>query len=131
MRRFTLVSLALSSTVAFFVGVILAGGLSRTPVVSTAPRPPGSRTASRPASTDAGGAVNFADVAERINPAVVNIDAASRAGHEPRHRRGGEDSSDLPRDYELPHQGSGSGFIIDREGYVLTNYHVIEDADRI
>jgi serine protease Do len=129
MRRFTYVSLALSSTIAFFVGVILAGGLTRTPVVSTAPRSP-SRSTARPAA-DGAGAVNFADVAERINPAVVNIDAASRGGHEPRRHRATEDQSELPRDYELPHQGSGSGFIIDREGYVLTNYHVIENADRI
>ena len=38
MRRFTLVSLALASTVAFLVGVILAGGVARTPVVSSAAR---------------------------------------------------------------------------------------------
>ncbi len=131
MRRFTVVSLALSSLVAFLVGIIVAGGVSRTPVVSSAPRPGPSRVGLRPAGTDAAGAVNFADVAERINPAVVNIDAASRAGHEPRRHRGVDEPSDLPRDFELPHQGSGSGFIIDHEGYVLTNYHVIEDADRI
>jgi serine protease Do len=131
MRRFTLVTLALSSTVAFLVGVILAGGVTKTPIVSSAPRPGPVRGAARPAGADVVGAVNFADVAERINPAVVNIDAASRAGHEPRRRRGVDDPSDVPRDYELPHQGSGSGFIIDHDGYVLTNFHVIEDADRI
>ncbi len=29
----------------------------------------------------------------------------------------------------VPREGVGSGVIIDREGYILTNYHVIEDAD--
>jgi serine protease Do len=131
-RRFTLVTLALTATVAFLVGVILAGGVvTRTPVVSSAPRPAPVRPGVRPAGTDPSGAINFADVAERINPAVVNIDAASRGGKEPRRHRGIDDPSELPRDYELPHQGSGSGFIIDRDGYVLTNFHVIEDADRI
>jgi putative serine protease PepD len=31
----------------------------------------------------------------------------------------------------IPSQGSGSGFIIDRQGHVLTNYHVIANADEI
>jgi serine protease Do len=133
MRRFTFVTLCLASAVSFLVGIILAGGVPRAPVVSSEPRPgPTSvRSALKPANGNPVGAVNFADVAERINPAVVNIDAASRGGHEPRRRRGIDDPTDVPRDYELPHQGSGSGFIIDRDGYVLTNYHVIEDADRI
>lgn len=32
--------------------------------------------------------------------------------------------------YEMP-QGTGSGFIWDREGRIVTNYHVIEDANRV
>jgi S1-C subfamily serine protease len=32
--------------------------------------------------------------------------------------------------YEIP-QGTGSGFIWDREGRIVTNYHVIEDANRV
>jgi S1-C subfamily serine protease len=32
--------------------------------------------------------------------------------------------------YEIP-QGTGSGFVWDREGRVVTNYHVIEDASRV
>lgn len=130
MRRFTLLTVALSSAVAFLVGIILAGGVTRTPVVSSAPRPGPARSGLKPAG-ELTGAVNFADVAERINPAVVNIDAASRGGRDVRRRRGIDDPSEVPRDFDLPHQGSGSGFIIDKDGYVLTNYHVIEDADRI
>ncbi len=35
----------------------------------------------------------------------------------------------MPRDYKQ--QGLGTGFIIDREGYILTNNHVVEGADKI
>ena len=130
MRRFTIVTVALSSAVSFLVGVILAGG--GTTVGSVGVPPPAlkvQRDHALPVTATAGTAVNFADVAERINPAVVNIDAASRAGHG-RHGRG-DDPPDTPRDFDVPHQGSGSGFVIDAQGFILTNYHVIEDADRI
>ena len=78
--------------------------------------------------------VNFADVAERINAAVVNIDATTRLGvrdPQPFFRRSPEDMLDGPPRDRTPSQGSGSGFIIDTDGYILTNHHVIESADRI
>jgi serine protease Do len=129
MRRFTLLTVVLASAVTFLIGVIVAGGLTPGAVVSSEPRHtpgPGDVTkASGPGPRV--GAVNFADVAERINAAVVNIDATSRNSRE--RRRG--DEADPGRDYEGPRQGSGSGFIIDREGFILTNHHVIDGADRI
>jgi len=32
---------------------------------------------------------------------------------------------------EPPKKGTGSGFVIDKDGYILTNYHVVEGADEI
>ena len=32
---------------------------------------------------------------------------------------------------EPPRRGTGSGFVIDKDGYILTNYHVVKDADKI
>jgi serine protease Do len=137
-KRFTILTVALSSSVAFLVGLILAGAVTQAPVVSTAPATPPSpiRLARRVDPPSIPSVVNFADVAERINPAVVNIDATSLTAH-PRpqqyFRRGPDDPADgpMPRNEDTPMQGAGSGFIIDPEGFILTNHHVIEGASRI
>jgi serine protease Do len=130
MRRFTVLTIALACTVAFLLGIIVAGGLTPGPVVSSAPQRLEPLAPKAPRPILPAGAVNFADVAERINAAVVNVEATSKASRELRPRRG--DDLDPPgRDFEGPRQGSGSGFVIDREGYILTNQHVIEGAERI
>ena len=36
-----------------------------------------------------------------------------------------------PREYSVPQRGMGSGMIIDKQGHVLTNYHVVRDLDEI
>lgn len=142
MRRFTLVTLALTAVVAFLVGAILAGGVDRSAMTALAPGKAVSRTAVRPAAAPNAvlvPAINFADVVERINPAVVNIDATTR-GSEGRRRRGRTsipDPPDGPFDFgprserDGPHRGAGSGFIIDADGSILTNNHVIDRAERI
>jgi hypothetical protein len=103
-RRFTLVTVALTALVAFLVGAIVAGGVARSTISAGAP----AKTAGpRLASSRAGGApalaslVNFADVVERINPAVVNIDATTR-GRESRRRRGRSGSPDGPDPFDGP-----------------------------
>ena len=64
------------------IGVIIAGGTSRTPVVLTEPAvKPAVADRARPARAAApiaASVVNFADVAERINAAVVNIEATAK-----------------------------------------------------
>lgn len=37
----------------------------------------------------------------------------------------------MPEEYDYTQQGLGTGFIIDKEGYILTNNHVVEGADKI
>jgi len=80
--------------------------------------------------------INFADIAARLNPAVVNIDATARARRARRlveegTRRGPVDPFDLGRRGDAPRRGTGTGFLIDAEGHILTNHHVIEGAERL
>ena len=35
------------------------------------------------------------------------------------------------REYRVPQRGTGSGMIIDNQGHILTNYHVVSDVDEI
>lgn len=90
----------------------------------------------------------FADLVERVSPAVVNISTSRAVG-------GGSGDRDVPtpqfppgspfedffREFferdrpqqEAPRRSTslGSGFVIDAEGHVVTNNHVIADADAI
>ncbi len=138
MRRFVAVMIVLVGLVAFMVGLVVAGSgirmpasgpatiLSRGPVAAmTAPVQAVANTVLPPALLGTG--IDFAEVASRMNAAVVNVDASSRGGGNTRSRRG--DLDDPQR--EGPRQGAGSGFVIDAEGHILTNFHVIDGADRI
>jgi len=82
----------------------------------------------------------FSAVADRVTPAVVNVSTnakrpASGSGDDPERFREyfGEEFFERyfkrrPRDET---RASGSGVIVDRSGYILTNNHVIENAQDI
>src|SRR6267142_3035098 len=85
----------------------------------------------------------FVDVAEKVTPAVVVINVIQKATVITSDEDN-DDSTDLgprefPRQFPLPYEelpqekafGQGSGVIIREDGYILTNGHVIEDADKI
>ncbi len=134
--RFLFATVGLTAVVAFLVGLIVAGSMVPAPAVSAPPAAARSlRSAALPVPTNT---VSFADIAERLNPAVVNIDATSRGGERQRRRFGVQlpDSPDLferpyDRERDGPRKGAGTGFLIDQQGFILTNHHVIDGADRI
>jgi serine protease Do len=64
----------------------------------------------------------FVDIADRVKPAVVNISQSPTSAPTKR--------SDTPR-RSPDSPGSGSGVIIDKKGYVVTNNHVVGDAEEV
>ena len=81
-RRFLVVTVCLAATVAFLFGLIVAGSLTPTPAQS-ATKPNVSALRPSKLTTSGPAAASFADIAEQLNPSVVNIDATSRAGSRP------------------------------------------------
>ncbi|MBM3786364.1 MAG: Do family serine endopeptidase [Acidobacteria bacterium] len=131
-------------SVGILIGTLISGNVSAAKGQAAAPDatpltvPPAAQSANE-----------FTKLAKQVEPSVVNISAEVRAKAASRRAPGPGDEEEEGDEMEMfrrffrgpvpndrnqrqrPREATGSGFVVDKNGYIVTNLHVVEKADAI